>query len=70
MALGLCAAVADAGMDPHLVYIDRHLDLNTPDSTTEGSLSWMGMAHALGLPGAEEQLSGWRVGGQSCRRRT
>ncbi|WP_237767426.1 arginase family protein [Serinicoccus sp. CUA-874] len=56
VALGLCAAVADAGIEPHLVYVDRHLDLNTPDSTAEGSLSWMGMAHALGLPGAEESL--------------
>jgi arginase len=58
VALGLCAAVAGAGIEPHLVYVDRHLDLNTPDSTTEGSLSWMGMAHALGLPGAAEQLVG------------
>ena len=57
VALGLCAAVADAGIEPHLVYVDRHLDLNTPDSTTDGSLSWMGMAHALGLPGAEEPLA-------------
>lgn len=56
VALGLCAAVADAGIEPHLVYVDRHLDLNTPDSTTEGSLSWMGMAHALGVPGAEDSL--------------
>ncbi|WP_130014197.1 arginase family protein [Serinicoccus sediminis] len=56
VALGLCAAVADAGIEPHLVYVDRHLDLNTPDSTIEGSLSWMGMAHALGIPGAEQSL--------------
>lgn len=56
VALGLCAAVADAGLEPHLVYVDRHLDLNTPDSTSEGSLSWMGMAHALGIPGAEDSL--------------
>ena len=56
VALGLCAAVADAGIEPHLVYLDRHLDLNTPESTTEGSLSWMGMAHALGIPGADESL--------------
>lgn len=56
VALGLCAALAGAGVEPHLVYVDRHLDLNTPDSTTEGSLSWMGMAHALGVPGAEEAL--------------
>lgn len=58
VALGLCAAVAISGIEPHLVYVDRHLDLNTPDSTAEGSLSWMGMAHALGLPGAEESLVG------------
>lgn len=58
VALGLCAAVRDAEIEPHLVYVDRHLDLNTPHSTTEGSLSWMGMAHALGLPGAEATLVG------------
>lgn len=58
VALGLCAAVAAAGTEPHLVYVDRHLDLNTPASTTEGSLSWMGMAHALDVPGAERSLSG------------
>lgn len=56
VALGMCAAVAGAGIEPHLVYVDRHLDLNTPSSTTEGSLSWMGMAHALALPGAEVPL--------------
>lgn len=58
VALGLCAAVAEAGTEPHLVYVDRHLDLNTPESTREGSLSWMGMAHGLGVPGAEESLVG------------
>jgi arginase len=58
VALGLCTAVAVTGIEPHLVYVDRHLDLNTPDSTTEGSLSWMGMAHALGVPGAAESLVG------------
>jgi len=57
VAVGLCAAVADAGERPRMVYIDRHLDLNTPHSTTEGSLSWMGMAHALALPGAAPELS-------------
>ncbi|GAA5118238.1 hypothetical protein GCM10023339_30480 [Alloalcanivorax gelatiniphagus] len=56
VAVGLCGAAARAGIEPHLVYVDRHLDLNTPASTTEGSLSWMGMAHALGLQGAEPTL--------------
>jgi arginase len=51
VAVGLCAGVRRTGSVPRLVYIDRHLDLNTPETTREGSLSWMGMAHALGLPG-------------------
>ncbi len=54
-ALGFCAA-AMSGTGAGLVYLDRHLDLNTPDSTLEGSLSWMGMAHALGLDGAAPEL--------------
>lgn len=56
VAVGLCAAAVRSGIEPHLVYIDRHLDLNTPTSTTEGSLSWMGMGHALDLPGAAQEL--------------
>ncbi|KZF09401.1 hypothetical protein A2J03_02455 [Rhodococcus sp. EPR-157] len=35
-----------------LVYVDRHFDMNTPESTDEGALDWMGLAHALNLPGA------------------
>lgn len=58
VALGLCAALAAVEGRPGLVYVDRHLDLNTPQSTDEGSLSWMGMAHALGLPGAAPELVG------------
>lgn len=57
VAFGMCRAMTVAGARPRLVYIDRHLDLNTPRSTTEGSLSWMGMAHALGLEGAATQLA-------------
>jgi arginase len=58
VALGMCAAVVQRGERPRVIYIDRHLDLNTPRSTTEGSFSWMGMAHALGLQGAAPQLAG------------
>ena len=28
-----------------LIYLDLHVDLNTPSSTREGALDWMGMAH-------------------------
>ena len=41
-----------------LVYFDLHPDLNTPASITEGTFDWMGMAHALGLDGAERELAG------------
>jgi len=57
VAVGLCAAMAKRDQRPRLVYIDRHLDLNTPHRTTEGSLSWMGMAHALRLDGTASQLT-------------
>jgi arginase len=41
-----------------LVYFDLHPDLNTPESVVEGTFDWMGMAHALGVDGAEPELAG------------
>jgi arginase len=41
-----------------LIYLDLHADMNTPASTTEGALDWMGMGHMLGLNGAVPQLAG------------
>ena len=35
-----------------LVYIDLDTDLNTPRSTTEGALDWMGVAHMLAVEGS------------------
>jgi arginase len=59
IALGVVAAlrrlVAEA---PGLLYVDRHYDLNTPESTTDGALDWMGLAHALALPGCLDMLTG------------
>ena len=43
---------------PGLLYIDRHFDLNTPESTTDGALDWMGLAHGLSLPGCADELAG------------
>ena len=40
-----------------LIYLDLHADMNTPVSTTEGALDWMGMAHMLGLKGAITELA-------------
>jgi arginase len=42
---------------PGLLYLDRQYDLNTPHSTTDGALDWMGMAHALALPGVVDELA-------------
>jgi arginase len=56
IALGVCAGLRQVGVEPGLVYVDRHFDLNTPESTTDGALDWMGVAHALALPGAVDDL--------------
>jgi arginase len=56
VALGVMSALPSeppAG----LLYIDRHFDLNTPHSTTDGALDWMGLAHALDLRGAAPELA-------------
>jgi arginase len=59
IALGVVAALQllDAGA-PGLLYVDRHYDMNTPRSTTDGALDWMGLAHALALPGCLDTLAG------------
>lgn len=53
------AGVAALGTDdgpPGLLYVDRGFDLNTPATTTDGALDWMGMAHALALPGCVDAV--------------
>jgi arginase len=42
---------------PGLLYVDRHYDMNTPQSSTDGALDWMGLAHALALPGCVDDLA-------------
>jgi arginase len=51
-----------AGLHGHLerlgvVYVDRHADLNVPNSTVDGALDWMGVAHMLDVPGAVDGLA-------------
>jgi arginase len=59
IALGVVAALRHLGAGtPGLLYVDRHYDLNTPESTTDGALDWMGLAHALALPGCLDSLAG------------
>ena len=55
MVAGLNAALGDRC---GLLYIDRHFDMNTPATTIEGALDWMGLAHALDLPGSRDELAG------------
>ncbi|MEV4410303.1 arginase family protein [Catellatospora sp. NPDC049609] len=56
VALGVMSALTAHDPDAGLLYVDRHFDLNTPQSTTDGALDWMGLAHALDLPDAAEPL--------------
>jgi arginase len=58
IALGVMAALRrlDAGV-PGLLYLDRHYDMNTPETTMDGALDWMGMAHALALPGCVDTVA-------------
>ncbi|GGV20063.1 hypothetical protein GCM10010495_38970 [Kitasatospora herbaricolor] len=57
IALGVMDALIRHDPDAGLLYIDRHFDLNTPVSSIDGALDWMGLAHGLDLPGAAEQLA-------------
>ncbi len=57
VALGVVAALCRVSADPvGVLYVDRNYDINTPESTTDGALDWMGMAHALSLPGSLDVL--------------
>lgn len=57
VALGVIAALRSLGPAPGLLYLDRQFDLNTPQSTTDGALDWMGLAHAFALPGCVDAVA-------------
>jgi arginase len=51
------AALRRVSADPvGVLYVDRNYDINTPESTNDGALDWMGMAHALSLTGSLQVL--------------
>jgi arginase len=57
VALGVVAALRRVSAEPvGVLYVDRNYDINTPESTSDGALDWMGMAHALSLPGSLDVL--------------
>lgn len=49
VALGAMSALIAWDPASALLYVDRHFDLNTPSTTADGALDWMGIACALGL---------------------
>src|ERR1700722_11726017 len=58
IALSVMDALQQLGdATPGLLYVDRHFDLNVPESTIDGALDWMGMAHALSLHGCADELA-------------
>ena len=56
---GLGAMAALMAIDPSagLVYLNLHADMNVPSSVTDGALDWMGLGHALDLPGAVPEVA-------------
>ena len=56
--LGTIAGCRDGSRPLGLVYFDLHPDMNVPSAVPEGALDWMGMAHALALEGAVDELVG------------
>jgi arginase len=54
---GVGTVAGFAGRNAGLIYFDRHADLNVPASTIDGALDWMGVAHMLGVEGAEPELA-------------
>ncbi len=54
--IGTVAGARAGSESVGLVYIDYDTDLNTPESTTDGALDWMGVAHLLGIEGATPEL--------------
>jgi arginase len=55
--LGTVAGALQGTQSVGVVYIDLDCDLNTPASTRDGALDWMGLAHMLGVDGTLPELA-------------
>jgi arginase len=62
VGVGTIAGLGLGGERLGVVYVDRHADLNVPDSTVDGALDWMGVAHMLDIEGAVPELAA--IGGR------
>lgn len=58
VGIGTVAGAVGAGHRVGLVYLDRHADLNTPESVPDGTLDWMGMSQMLDARGSIEPIAG------------
>ena len=58
VGLGTVAGAVRGKESIGLVYVDLDTDLNTPESTEDGALDWMGVAHMLGIEGTVPGLAG------------
>jgi arginase len=56
VGLGTVAGLLRDSGSLGLVYFDFDADLQTPESTTDGALDWMGVAHMLGVEGTLHEL--------------
>lgn len=56
LTLGVVAGLLRHHEDIGLMYVDGHVDLNTPESTASGVLDSMGMAHMFGQAGTIAEL--------------
>lgn len=57
VTIGAVAGFLRKYQDFGLMYLDGHVDLNTPESSRSGILDSMGMAHMFGQGGTLEELS-------------
>jgi len=57
VGVGTVAGLQDRVERLGVVYLDRHADLNVPESTVDGALDWMGVAHMLDLDGVVDGLA-------------
>jgi arginase len=55
--LGVLAGFLRHGADVGLLYLDAHVDLNTPATSPTGIFDGMGLAHIIGVADADETLS-------------
>ncbi|MFC6345262.1 arginase family protein, partial [Nocardioides hankookensis] len=54
--LGSIAGALERGRSVALVYIDLDADLKVP-ATGEGAIDWMGVAHLVDAPGADDEIA-------------